>query len=121
MKSALTKELMLALLMGKSGQIVLSVTIFKVPSRRSTAQPLLRVYYALCISLLFGFKVFSPTVGGIVPCSTASTAFIMPAIPLDGSLWPIFDLIEPINSGLSLDFEPLKKRPMAETSKGSPT
>lgn len=43
---------------------------------------------------LLGLNSLIPIVGGITPCSMASTAFIIPAIPLDGSLCPRFVLIE---------------------------
>ena len=76
-----------------------------------TANRLIKVVFSFTISPTLVFKKsssirafrFSKLVlfGGITPFSRTRTALMMPAIPLDPSRWPIFDLTDPLCSMFS--------------------
>ena len=46
---------------------------------------------------MFGFKSSKLVLGGMIPRSKTRIAFITDEIPLAPSVWPIFDLIEPLH------------------------
>ena len=67
-------------------------------------------------SLLFGFGVVKLIFGGIVMCSSDSTALMMLVIPEAPSPCPKFGFTDP-----TYVLSPPKTFPTAATSKGSPT
>lgn len=71
-------------------------------------------------SFSFGLIVSRLAAGGINPFSIALTTLTILAKPDAHSVCPTFGLIDPIGSGLMLDFESLNTAAMAPTSRGSP-
>lgn len=94
------------------------------PAKRSRAPRLIGIASRTTCRLsspkgISGLSSAACSDGGTRSCSRASVAFIRPARPETGSVWPILVLIEPIGSGACRprpSFEP-----MAEASIGSPT
>ena len=68
---------------------------------------------------IFGLGLSQCNDFGTWSCSSASIAFRRPARPEVGSVWPIFDLIDPMGNGRVRRWP--SAAPSASASMGSPT
>ena len=89
-----------------------------VPAAFSTTGSAAGARFSLSKSM-YELRVAKCSVAGSTRCSIAISAFNMPATPDAGSRWPMFDLTEPIGSGLARPRP--STSPIAVASIGSPT